>query len=141
MLQEGSELLQNQLEALKLLKDWSTWLVTVQATALGLLAALWGKDSIKLGDAWARSVFILFGLSIVAATFVLGGVPDMAQRIPIKPHETASSFNIYRERLFSNFPDWGWLSSLWAFAFLEHILFLAGIGVFIVGVLRSRRPA
>jgi hypothetical protein len=141
MLQENVELLQNQLEALKLLRDWSTWLVTVQAVSLGLVSALWGKDAIKLRNLCAVLVFIFFGLSIICATFVLAGLPDITQRMPINTHQGHSAYNIYKVPLFSWLPDWQWVTSLWTFTFLEHLTFLLGIVSFIWGVLSGKRAA
>jgi hypothetical protein len=60
-----------QIDALKLLKDWSSWLVSIQAAVLALLA-LWGRDKVQLPAVIAHWVFVFFGGSIIFATFVLG---------------------------------------------------------------------
>jgi hypothetical protein len=110
----------NQLDALKLLKDWSGWLVSVQTGVLALLA-LWGKDKAVVPDATARWVFLFFGLSIVFATFVLGGLPSITQRV------TAHA-NIYSMPLFEWLPEWlAKVRTLWFFTFMEHMLFLIGL--------------
>ena len=113
----------NQLDALKLLKDWSSWLVSIQTAVLALLA-LWGKDKVQLPDRTARLVFLFFGLSIFFATFVLAGVPSIAQRL-------SGKVNIYKMPLFEWLPaGTGWLRTLWFFAFMEHMLFLTGLACF-----------
>ena len=55
---------QCQIEAAKLLKDWSTWLVTVQAAALGLITIFFGKDQAFKRNNWSFWMVICFALSI-----------------------------------------------------------------------------
>lgn len=113
----------NQLDALQALKDWSSWLVSIQTAVLALLA-LWGEDKALLPDKTARLVFLFFGLSIFFATFVLAGIPSIMQRL-------SGKVNIYKIPLFEWLPAGaGWLRTLWFFAFMEHILFLIGLACF-----------
>ncbi|HYP02635.1 MAG TPA: hypothetical protein VER76_20770 [Pyrinomonadaceae bacterium] len=114
-----------QLDALKLLKDWSSWLVSIQAAVLALLA-LWGKDKVQLPPVIAHWVFVFFGGSIIFATFVLGGIPSIMQRVQ-------GGMNIYSIPLFEWLPErLGTLRTLWFFSFMEHILFLIGMIIFML---------
>jgi hypothetical protein len=63
-----------RLEALKLLRDWSVWLLTIEAaicTALWKTGALTGK--------WSFAGWSAFCLSAMAASVLLIVVPDVAQ--------------------------------------------------------------
>lgn len=97
----------NQLEAIKLVKDWSTWLVAVQTGVLGLFAALQIKPS-------SLTVYC-FVISIITATWVLGALPSLAQRI-------APNLNIHEMELFEWCPI-----PLWKAAFVQHIFFIIGV--------------
>ncbi|WP_426991167.1 hypothetical protein [Methylomonas sp. CM2] len=99
--------MKNQLEAIKLLKDWSTWLVTVQTGVLGLFG-LQGKT---LNDL----TLTCFIISIVIATFILGALPSILQR-------SEDDSNIHQMILFEWFP-----APLYVAAFLQHILFIIGV--------------
>jgi hypothetical protein len=69
-------------------------------------------------------VFLFFGLSTVFATFVLGGIPALAQRL-------TAHVNIYSMPLFEWLPGWLYKGrTLWFFTFMEHALFLSGLIVF-----------
>lgn len=115
----------NQLDALMSLKDWSSWLVSIQTAVLALLA-LWGTDKTLLPETTARWVFLFFGLSIFFATFVLGGIPSIAQRL-------SGKVNIYTMPLFEWLPaSFGWFRTLWFFSCAEHVLFLLGLLTFML---------
>jgi hypothetical protein len=114
-----------QIDALKLLKDWSSWLVSIQAAVLALLA-LWGRDKVQLPAVVAHWVFVFFGGSIIFATFVLGGIPSIMQRV-------GGGMNIYDIALFEWLPEQlGTLRTLWFFSFMEHLLFLLGMIIFML---------
>jgi hypothetical protein len=104
----------NQLEAVKLLKDWSTWLVTVQTGALGLIT-IFSDKKILTFNCWSVVTVLSFTLSIFAATWVLGALPSIAQRI------TAAD-NVHAMHLFEWLPI-----RLWVASGLQHLLFVAGI--------------
>jgi hypothetical protein len=85
----------NDLEALKLLKEWSTWLVTIQTATIGGIAV--GLKDFKFpADCFvissiscefvekglATGAIILFGISIVSAMYLLLALPAVAQRLP-----------------------------------------------------------
>jgi hypothetical protein len=81
--------LPHDLEAVKLLSDWSKWLVLVQTGAISVLGALWKFDEIsKLnpGSKICMSIAVtLFGCSIVAAAMILLSLPATDQRLPPPP--------------------------------------------------------
>ena len=53
---------QCKIEAVKLLKDWSTWLVTVQTAALALITIFFGKDQAFKRNNWSYGMVICFAL-------------------------------------------------------------------------------
>lgn len=109
-----------QLKALDLLKDWSTWLVAIQTGALGLIS-LSGQDKTSIKPGWAYAVLICFAVSIITATFVLGGIPSIVQRLPQSEEK-----NIYHIPIFERWPR------LWYFTFVEHVSFLLGVVLFVI---------
>jgi hypothetical protein len=106
---------QCQIEAAKLLKDWSTWLVTVQAAALGLITIFFGKDQALERNYWSVGMVIFFALSICLATFVLGQLPSIVQRITPKS-------DLHSMDLFPGVPV-----KLWVATGSQHVLFLLGV--------------
>lgn len=86
MRQESEEKLSNELEALKLLNDWSKWLVTIETAAIGIIGTLLklGKQDRSIGQSqWLIAVASIgcFMVSIVAASWLIMSIPGMAQRI------------------------------------------------------------
>jgi hypothetical protein len=99
--------MKHQLEAIKLLKDWSTWLVTAQTGILSLFALIGRKPDFL-------TVFC-FVISIIIATWILGALPSILQRIK-------DDSNIHQMDLFE------WLGiPLFAAAFLQHVSFMIGV--------------
>jgi hypothetical protein len=76
----------NALEALKLLKDWSTWLAAIETAIIGAIGALsTGKDATALspGAKFAAAVAALLATaSLGFACFLFLGLPGVAQRLP-----------------------------------------------------------
>lgn len=64
-----------QLEALKLLKDWSVWLLTIEA---GICTALWTTDALK-GSGLAFAGWSAFCLSAMVASVLLLKLPGVVQ--------------------------------------------------------------
>jgi len=69
------------LESLKLLKDWSIWMVTVQTALLGFMGTMAKEFGVKSPRLFETTVY-LFALSILFAAWVLSGIPSVARRIP-----------------------------------------------------------
>lgn len=65
-----------RLESLKLLRDWSMWLLTIEAA---ICAALWKTGALKVG-AWAFAGWGAFCLSVMVAAVLLIVVPSVVQR-------------------------------------------------------------
>ena len=70
-----------RLEALKLLKDWSVWMVGVETALIGFLGTL---DVSKAALAWTsgdiRLILGWLGVSIVFAAWTLSAIPSLVQR-------------------------------------------------------------
>ncbi len=103
----------NQLEAVKLLKDWSAWLVTIQAAAIGLVT-LFYEDGLTL-NFWSRGATTFFALSIIVATLVLGGLPSVVQRV-------TPNVRIHDMQLTEWLPG-----GLFIYTFLQHLFFILGV--------------
>jgi predicted cobalt transporter CbtA len=110
---------QCQIEAAKLLKDWSTWLVTVQTAALGLITIFFGRDQALQRNCWSVLMVFFFALSICVATFVLGSLPSIIQHIPPK--------NYLHDMVYFTLPVVGWRVTLGVVAGIQHAMFLAGV--------------
>ncbi len=117
----------NQMEALGFLKDWSIWLVSLQTAVIGLLTVA-GKD--RMSRRGAMGVVACFVVSIIAATFVLGGIPSIAQRVP-----KGSEANVYLLPVFEGWPI------LWVFTLAEHVFFMVGLVIFAVDLMVSEKQA
>ena len=84
----------NALEALKLLGEWSKWMVSVQTGIISLIgiATASGKISFirtegyfgTLNATLILGALISFLVSLLAAAFLLYALPGMAQRLPPK---------------------------------------------------------
>jgi hypothetical protein len=107
-------------EALKLLKEWSTALVVIQTGAIAVLGGL-VKDGKILGSfSWLTTSLVCFLASILIAANVIGAIPPIVQKLP----ELVDKYgDIYKMRNYLGIP-------LWMLAFMEHILFAAGLIAF-----------
>jgi hypothetical protein len=122
--------------ALGLLKDWSIWLVSLQTGALGVASFIVGKgDAFSLNRAWLK-------LALVAATFVLAALPDIALRIANMASGSSAGgavdfywlpiFNQGRWSPFSHTP-------LVLYTLAEHVFFVVGLAcVVFAGVVAGR---
>jgi len=84
-----------RLEALKLVKDWSTGLLFVQSAAIGVVGALCEKHS---PHGWLLGLTVALFASLVSSIYlgavcVVGTLPAIAQRLPENP-----GCDIYAER-------------------------------------------
>jgi len=76
-----------RIEGLKLLKDWSTGLVTIEGIAIGFIGTLL-KSAPAANASWvAITSIVFFVLSIISASIILGVLPWLA--LPNTPDETA----------------------------------------------------
>jgi hypothetical protein len=65
---------------LELLKDWSKWLVAIDTAALALLGSA-GKWQGSGEKTFAVIGGVAFLISLIAATFLVGAVPVLVQRV------------------------------------------------------------
>jgi hypothetical protein len=79
----------NDLEAIKLLGDWSQWLVAVETTSITIIAALWKMEGLgKLH--WSSRVSLtlmlfFFFISITAAVTIRLCIPAIVRKLPAPP--------------------------------------------------------
>lgn len=115
-----------RLEALKLLREWSVWMVAVQTGLIGFLISLLLQSQIRLGSIYIKGAVICFGLSIIFAAWVLGAIPSIIQRL------NSDERGIYAIGIF-DLPLLRHLRLGW-FSFFEHLGFLLGLLALIVSV-------
>lgn len=76
----------NDLDALKMLAEWSKWLVLVQTGAITVIGAFWKPEIVHQIGTWPKILMSLtilgFGISILAASYLLKSLPATAQRLP-----------------------------------------------------------
>jgi hypothetical protein len=78
----------NDLEALKLLKEWCVWLVTIETAVIGALAVfskdvvLWWEPGYSWGRGLAAGIVLTLGFSIFWAIHMLLALPAIAQKFP-----------------------------------------------------------
>lgn len=65
-----------RIESLKLLRDWSMWLLTIEAA---LCTALWRAGALKVSG-WAFAGWGAFCLSVMVASVLLIVVPSVVQK-------------------------------------------------------------
>jgi hypothetical protein len=79
----------NALEAIQLLKEWSTWLVAIETASIAAIAA--GAKDLTLDAGACMAVMakliatgavVAFGISIISALYLLLALPGVSQRLP-----------------------------------------------------------
>ncbi len=124
---------QDKLESLKLVKEWSVWLITLQT---GLCAFLWNvlkeqrmKDmsGISLHLGW-----LAFSLSVVIATVLVSRLP-----IPIEKLTDLSSDSSNKSILAYPLPVLGINIKVKTLLAAEHLCFLVGILFVIIFIIRE----
>ncbi len=106
------------------LMDWSKWLVTLQPAAILAISGVvkFGPDP-ALGCR-GRTLLILslasVVISLLAATFALGGLPTVIERLP---SIAADEKGIYDMSVYEYF-------RVWQIVFVEHLFFVLGIVFF-----------
>jgi len=122
---------QQQLEALKLLKDWSVWMVTVETAAIAFLGAVAGRV-VKSTTVWFPVTIVSFAVSIVFAAWVLSGIPSVAQQIDGSSH--LSIYKIYKSDLLPDFLTLNFVATI------QHTFFVAGILGLAILIICHRLP-
>lgn len=106
------------LEALKLLKEWSTWIAAINTGAIVATASMFQNNPIN-GGFFLTTAVVCFGLSVVFAATLLGEIPSITQRLVPGSDKTIHSYKT----------QWG--LPLAFFAAAEHMLFLLGLASFV----------
>lgn len=121
-----SEKKERQQAAAVALMDWSKWLVTLQPAAILVISGV-VKFSPTPDFGWIGKTLLIISLasvvvSLLAATFTLGGLPTVIERLP----STKSDENgIYDMSVYGSF-------RVWQLVFVEHLFFVLGILFFSV---------
>ncbi len=110
------------LEALKVLRESSAWMVGVQTAIFGFLITLLNAGQLKLGSFFIKGSVAAFALSIVCAGVVLGAIPWVVNRKPVPAS--------VRDAAIADWPvlkkvRMGWVSGLQYLAFVMGIICLA----------------
>jgi hypothetical protein len=122
---------ESRLEALKMLKEWSSLLLSLQAGLLTLLE-IFAKPS---QQTTSFTIFVIaFAISVVIAANVVGAIPSMIQRLGDEPVG-----DIYQMQ-----NRWGLRLGLLAFG--QHLFFVIGVASLAVyfltsGAVTEIRPA
>jgi len=109
-----------RLEALKLLKEWSTALVVVQTGAMAVLGGLIKDSKMMSVKPWISISLGCFLASILITANVIGAIPGMVQQLS---ESTKNNRDIYQMRNYFGIP-------LWIFALCQHLFFAAGLVAF-----------
>jgi hypothetical protein len=116
-----------QLESLKMLKDWSVWLIALQAA---LCAFLWNVLKTFAAANWfEKSVFVAwfaFSLSLIIATVLVSRLPGQIESLANSPAEES----VFSRRVSVA----GVTIKLRTLLILEHTFFLLGVAFVILHV-------
>jgi hypothetical protein len=80
---------ENDLEALKLLKEWCVWLVAIETAVIGSLAifakdiTLWWEPGYDWGRGLAVGIVLTLGFSVFWAIHMLLALPAMSQKLSL----------------------------------------------------------
>ncbi|PNY37571.1 hypothetical protein C2E31_07125 [Rhodopirellula baltica] len=76
----------NDLDALKLLADWSKWIATTQSAVITLIGYSTVSGSVSIKESaypiWVIAAMFCFLISLISASFILFALPGIAQRLP-----------------------------------------------------------
>lgn len=111
---------ERQQAAVNALIDWSKWLVTLQPAAILAIAGVVNLDPSALSLTERTLLIVSLAcvvISLLAATFALGGLPSVIERLPsTAPDEKG----IYDMSVY-------WHFRVWQIVFVEHLFFVLGI--------------
>lgn len=103
------------------LMDWSKWLVTLQPAAILAISGVVKFDQEPALGPGGKTLLILslasVVISLLAATFTLGGMPTVIERLPSRgPEENG----LYDMSIYEHL-------RVWQVVFVEHLFFVLGI--------------
>jgi hypothetical protein len=110
------------IEALKLLKEWSTSLVLVQCGALAVIGGIIRNPIDSNNRKWLSISAVCFLLSIISSASVVGAIPYIVEKLPYNINEYN---DIYHIRNYLGIP-------LYVFTTGQHIFAAIGLGAFAV---------
>jgi len=115
-----------QLEALKLLQDWSIWIITITTVFLGMIGFAFKNPNSKKARFAAKYCIVFLLLSLVVAVMLVGAIPAIVQKLHIVTEDNiilfkANARGIYGYYYLDFIP-------LWLLASSQRILFLLGLG-------------
>jgi hypothetical protein len=94
--------LPNDREAIKLLAEWSKWLVTIETTVTTLIGLATASGNISIaqhpGSYWAFAAIFSFLLSVLSASFLLFSLPGVLQRLPPPQDKDVLTIGTYNGR-------------------------------------------
>lgn len=108
------------LEALKLLRGWSTTLLAIQTVFvifLSVIGVLFENDRTRKGCRPLYTSLAFFVLSVIVALNVIGTIPWSTQRLP-------NLVTVYHD--IYQFPNYLGVP-IWILAFCQHMCFLLGL--------------
>ncbi len=111
------------LEAAKLVKEWSVWMVGVQAALIGFI--LKNEINPPLSGNSVNLSLGCFALSILAAAWVLGALPFVVICIPEMNDRDSSEANIFFSKI-DSLPLLRMIP-LWLMALIQHVTFALGL--------------
>jgi hypothetical protein len=126
----------NDLEALKLLKEWCTWLVAIETSIIAAIGIVqkevyWSDAISEIARYLAAFTIVMLGVSIFVAIHMLLALPAMAQRLP--PDAPPPNNDIYSltnpvtHRPLGDYVWWVRWFSVLGFALFAALLVLAVI--------------
>lgn len=118
------------MEAMKLLKEWSIWICTIQAGLLSFLGYFYKKQGVA---AFHLSTIIASGcfcISVLSATLLLGALPALMRKL--KRDTQGDENDFYELPIFNSVAiKLGYLS------FIEHFFFFVGLVFYVYGLLND----
>ena len=114
-----------QLEALKLLQQWTVWLITISAGLLGVmgfaLKSLQGSRAVFA----ARAAILCHLVTVLVAVILVGAIPDLVQRLEPETRSVSLLFGADFEGVYGHrYLD---LVPLWVLVLLQRIAFFLGL--------------
>ncbi len=114
-----------QLEALKLLQQWTVWLITISAGLLGLmgfaLKSLRGRFEVRA----ARIAILCHMLTVAVAVVLFGAIPDLVQRLEPDTRSVSLLFGSEPRGIYGY--DYLGLVPLWILVLMQRVAFFCGL--------------
>jgi hypothetical protein len=117
------------LKGAKLLKEWSSWMVTVEVGTIAFVASGFLKDGKLLPlPLWCKIFMVCFGLSVATAAHLLSGLPWIVMNM-----DNPEYVNFYQATVTSEVPLK--YVKIWMLAVLQHLFFAIGLLAMTLGMI------